>query len=48
MVWRNRLYPALPCGRQPGGAPRMDRDGTIVLTMLVRRARRLSVETTTN
>jgi len=26
----------------------MDRDGTIVLTMLVRRARRLSVETTTN
>jgi len=26
----------------------MDRDGTIVLTMLVLRARRLSVETTTN
>jgi hypothetical protein len=41
-AWRNRLHPALPSGRHPGGAPPTDRDegasfGSL-LTMLVLRA----------
>ncbi len=43
-VWRNRLHPALPSGRHPGGAPQTYRDETILLTMLVLRAWRLSLE----
>jgi hypothetical protein len=37
--------PALPAGRHPGGAPRLYRDETILLTMLVLRAWRRSLET---
>src|SRR5579885_1913336 len=44
VVWRNRLHPALPAGRHPGGAPQTYRDETILLTMLVLRAWRLSLE----
>jgi len=44
VVWRNRLHPALPSGRHPGGAPPVYRDETILLTMLVLRAWRLSLE----
>jgi hypothetical protein len=44
VVWGNRLHPALPSGRHPGGAPPLYRDETILLTMLVLRAWRLSLE----
>jgi hypothetical protein len=43
-AWRNRLHPALPSGRHSGGAPQTYRDETILLTMLVLRAWRLSLE----
>jgi len=40
----NRLRPALPPPRHPGGAPQLYRDETVLLTMLVLRAWRLSLE----
>ena len=39
-----RVRPALPATRQPGGAPRIYGDETILLTMLVLRTWRLSLE----
>ncbi len=44
VVWRNHLHPAVPAGRHPGGAPQTYRDETILLTMLVLRTWRLSLE----
>ena len=44
VVWHNRRQPALPSGRHPGGAPAVYRDELILLTMLVLRAWRLSLE----
>lgn len=39
-----RVPPALPPARHPGGAPQIYRDETVLLTMLVLRAWRLSLE----
>ncbi len=39
-----RLRPALPAPRHPGGAPQIYRDEAVLLTMLVLRAWRLSLE----
>jgi len=44
ILWRARLHPALPSGRHPGGAPPRYRDETVLLTLLVMRAWRLSLE----
>jgi hypothetical protein len=44
VLWRSRLHPTLPSGRHPGGAPQTYRDETILLTLLVLRAWRLSLE----
>jgi hypothetical protein len=44
VLWRNRFRPAVPAGRQPGGAPQGYRDETILLTMLVLRTGRLFLE----
>lgn len=44
VLWRHRLHPALPSGRHPGGAPLIYRDETVLLTVLVMRAWRLSLE----
>ena len=43
-----RVRPALPAARHPGGAPRIYRDETVLLTLLVSRTWRLSLETMTD
>src|SRR6266436_5424879 len=44
VLWRTCFHPALPSGRHPGGAPPIYRDETVLLTVLVMRAWRLSLE----
>ncbi|HLH73495.1 MAG TPA: transposase, partial [Chloroflexota bacterium] len=46
--WLGRRHPALPAGRHPGGAPPVYRDETVLLTLLVMRAWRLSLEKMAN
>jgi len=48
LLWGQRLRPALPAARHPGGAPQVYRDETVLLTMLVLRAWRLSLEKMAN
>lgn len=47
-AWDRRRHSALPAARHPGGAPQVYRDETILLTMLVLRAWRLSLEKIAN
>ena len=44
LLWTQRLHLFLPPARHPGGAPRVYSDETVLLTMLVLRAWRLSLE----